>query len=284
MTRKRVGSNQYRTQWVAEARSQESDLLTQAQACTATSMMSAESGRWTVDVHQGPSGLRLQWISSDGTAAPAPIEAEHLDALVDEIQQREYQYSGDEPDHDMWYAAMKAACAMPGISTQTLESVGHSLYHEWRRAVATSPHTPPDLLVELCGNGNDPATDVLRNPNCPLGLVVLSAQSSRSGLQEAAVSNPKCPLDVIDEIIDSPRTFVSTRITIANLDRCTPDMLQRLSRDPVAAVRQGVARHPKCPTKVLLQLLSDTDDGVRTTALANPQCPPEYQALGKLAH
>ncbi|MFI7235607.1 hypothetical protein [Streptomyces cyaneofuscatus] len=56
----------------------------------------------------------------------------------------------------------------------------------------------------------------------------------------------------------------------------TPELVERLSRDPEAGVRRAAACDPRVPVPRLLELLADP--GTEMAAAANPALPPAEMA------
>jgi hypothetical protein len=288
MARRGVGSNQYKTRASAtpDLAISPVDLVAVArQETTPEPLAGAYADPWTAEVRQTSKGLVLtlesDWPEWEPAGIQPPIVAADPDQLVEEIQRLEYEEARTEPDHARWLAAMSAAVAVPGISNATLERLGHSAYHEWTKAAASSPYATPELLIDLCGNSHSAVT-AIQNPNCPPELVVMSVKSNNSSVQQAAVRNPKCPVDVLEEAIDARTTFLTSRWDIAQRADCTPKMFDRLANDTMPMVRRKVASNPACPPGVLEHLLQDEDPKVRSAAAENPNCPEEYRHLARV--
>jgi len=284
MARKQRGSNQYRSRYTADNFESNVCLMLTAGQELPPSLVHSSSGEWKATVYKDEQKCVLVWQSYTGKKKPPdPVIAPDPDALIEAIQEREYNSTDAEPDHALWLSAMKAATTVEGVSSQALEQLGKSLYTVWNQAVASSPYTSSQLLVDLCGHPDpDTAAAALENSHCPDKMLAIALQSNHSSLQAGAARNPHCPHNAIIQALDSRRTFSSTLCVISQRSDTTPEILERLSKNPSCMVRQGVARNPNCPSEILVHLLQDEDHGVRLAVLNNPSLPKDYGALGAL--
>ena len=170
-----------------------------------------------------------------------------------------------------------------------------------RVAVAANPNTDTAALVWLA---RDAASGVRRmtaaNPNChPLAairltgdedLVVRSVAAEREGWSGdevaelargsdwrsllAAAGHARCPVDVLDRLVDEDAACpTSVRVAAAANPNCRPDTLAGLVEDVNAEVRAAAARNPSCGQRWLRRLWRDRPRRLQAEVATNPTLP-----------
>lgn len=165
-----------------------------------------------------------------------------------------------------------------GIADQeVLRRAATSTHPLLRRAVALSPHLPPDLL-SLLAEGTDFEVHRLLaicHPDTPVE-VLMSVYAKLGGTFSAwmATSHPNFPHEGLAHYADHPNPIY--RHLVVRDPAATPDLIERLSHDPDIWTRQSAARDPRLPLPRLIEALTEPE--LAYSAGANPALPPDEMA------
>ncbi|WP_190132536.1 hypothetical protein [Streptomyces mashuensis] len=140
-----------------------------------------------------------------------------------------------------------------------------------RTAVAGNAGTPDRLRTRLA---TDPAATVRtalakawRTPPAAVHRALLTDDDPTVRAAACSDDHPVPPADLHAALLDDPRTrrYVAPRAAL------TPELAERLARDPDQEVRAELARNPGLPGAALDLLVADHDFGVRYTLLVSPR-------------
>lgn len=175
---------------------------------------------------------------------------------------------------------------------------------EVRRAVATSPHTPDDVLRILSGDAV-PSVAVVATARISTNTTELQALARQqdSTVLEALARNPHtpdelraelaiailetAPTDLLQEIAKAETTprdvqrrmavnsNKAVRRALSSSSFVDPVALDMLSNDADLEIRKNVAANARLSLPSLARLSSDPDTAVRASVAANPSTPAE---------
>ena len=158
-----------------------------------------------------------------------------------------------------------------------------------RRAAASHPRTPPEILASLIHDDPAIAQAALRNPNCPRDALDSAARGDDPAERSAALRNPNCRASTLVEAASSHER--SARIAVIRNPNCPPEALEVMgiagsAADPLCSpatltqlaladhsTRRQVAGHHRSPVQALEHLASDPWPDVREAVARSPQCP-----------
>ncbi|MFD3752832.1 hypothetical protein ACFWVT_21880 [Streptomyces cyaneofuscatus] len=152
--------------------------------------------------------------------------------------------------------------------------------HTWlRRTAAICPELPQDC-VELLARDADFAVRLLLaegHPEAPAELLLDLYLHGTHRAVGSLISRPRFPAaGLARRFADAPDP--RARALALRDPAATPELVERLSRDPDAGVRRTAAYDPRVPVPRLLELLADPATAM--AAAANPVLPPaEMYAL-----
>ncbi|MFF4954944.1 hypothetical protein [Streptomyces chattanoogensis] len=145
--------------------------------------------------------------------------------------------------------------------------------HTWlRRSAAVCPQLPDDC-VEWLADDKDFAVRLLlaeHHPQAPAELLLdlyLHGTHRAVGMLTTKPQFPAAGLAARFADAADPRA----RALAVRDPSATPELVERLSRDPQAGVRKAAARDARLPVQRLIELLDDPDVG--SAAAANPALP-----------
>lgn len=104
---------------------------------------------------------------------------------------------------------------------------------------------------------------VAKNHNLATRLANRLANSLNTEVREILASNLRCPLSVLNTLVDDN---VRVRQALASNPNVSQKILETLSQDDNVDVRINVAKHERTPEKVLTKLFSDSQEDVRMFA------------------
>lgn len=215
----------------------------------------------------------------------------------------------------------------PNAPAELLHTLAHSPDRSLHQSIVQNPNCPRELLVWL---GSRCAEGFFRNPALPLLLLEdpnyfsyhsyetlcaypeapsyylrIAAGCPRVEPRRAVAANPKCPLDVLVEMLsdedDVVRTIAAKRLVqqgdLASLasskhadvrqrlcmePACPGALLETLAEDPSVEVRRAAAEHPNATLRALESLSSGKDDATRRAVAEHPNASAEIlQRLSK---
>ena len=145
--------------------------------------------------------------------------------------------------------------------------------------VAENPNTPPDILKEILGRGNDDEVSrwAANNPSCPPEILVeVLRRGNNDSVSRWAVRNPNCPPEMLAEVLGRGNDDWVSRWAVRN-PNCPPEMLAEILRRGIDdGVSWSAAENQNCPPEMLAEVLRrGNDDYVSRHAAENPNCPPE---------
>ena len=133
-------------------------------------------------------------------------------------------------------AVMRLVARHQNVDAKTLALLANSPDDYVLGDVAGNPATPPEILPRIFAKGGYLIDwGIARNPNCPPGI-----------LHELAL-----------------RDSEYTRAAVAQNKATRLDDLERLVKDPVWHVRDGVSMNPNCPLSLKESLRNDPDERIR---------------------
>ncbi|MEU6882737.1 Mucin-2 [Streptomyces sp. NPDC046712] len=147
-----------------------------------------------------------------------------------------------------------------------------------RRAAAKSPHLPPDLL-RLLAEDDDRLVHThlaLHHPDTPVE-VLMNVYTWLGGTFSAwmTTTHPRFPREgLAARYADHPEGIY--RLLAVRDPAATPELIERLSRDPEVKVRQEATGDPRLPLARLREALGHAD--VAYAAAANPALPEDEMA------
>lgn len=145
--------------------------------------------------------------------------------------------------------------------------------HTWlRRSAAVCPRLPDDC-VELLAGDQDFAVRLLlaeRHPKAPAELLLDLYVHGTHRAVGMLTAKPRFPSAGLAERFADAADPHARRLALRDPD-ATPEVVERLSRDAEAHVREAAALDPRLPERRLVELLDDPDVGA--AAAANPALP-----------
>ncbi|WP_328491686.1 hypothetical protein OHS59_02295 [Streptomyces sp. NBC_00414] len=162
-----------------------------------------------------------------------------------------------------------------GIADQgVLRRAATSAHPLLRRAVARSPHLPPDLLRILSAD-----TDAVVRTHLAVHHpdtseeVLLSVYARLGGTFSAwmATGHPRFPREGLAARYADHAEGIHRQLAVRD-PHAGPELIERLSHDPDVRTRQAAARDPRLPLPRLLAALTQPE--LASNAGANPALPP----------
>ncbi|MFD3613499.1 hypothetical protein ACFWXA_36765 [Streptomyces atroolivaceus] len=145
--------------------------------------------------------------------------------------------------------------------------------HTWLRRSAAMCAELPDDCVDLLAGDPDFGVRLLLAENHPSAPAELLLDLYLHGLHRAVAmltSKPQFPTHGL-AVRFADAAAPEARTLIVRDPGATPEIVERLSRDPEARVRKAAARDPRLPVPRLVELLDDPDVGA--AAASNPALP-----------
>ncbi|MET9376499.1 PE-PGRS family protein [Streptomyces sp. NPDC002992] len=131
---------------------------------------------------------------------------------------------------------------------------------------------PPDMLLEIWhwwdGSFSFPGRP-RTHPNFPRAGLLRHATDPNPRLRRLALGDPECTSELVEEL--SRDEAAEVRQDVVGDPRLAPSTAVRLLDDPDSSVRARAARHPALPRDVLLRLLRDPKTA--SDAATNPALP-----------
>ncbi|MFI2780835.1 hypothetical protein [Streptomyces sp. ALB3] len=156
--------------------------------------------------------------------------------------------------------------------TETLRRCATSA-HTWLRRSAAMCRELPDDCVDLLAGDADFGVRLLlaeNHPDAPAELLLDLYLHGEHRAVAMLASKPQFPVDgLAGRFADAAAP--EARALVMRDPGATPDVIERLSRDPAARVRETAACDPRLPVPRLLELLDDPDVGA--AAASNPALP-----------
>ncbi|MFJ4867211.1 Mucin-2 [Streptomyces sp. NPDC088757] len=161
---------------------------------------------------------------------------------------------------------------------EVLRRAATSAHPLLRRAAARSPHLPPDLL-RLLARVEDPMLEVLlgiHHPDAP-EEVLMRVYARLGGTFSAwmAETHPRFPREGLAARYADHPDGTYRRLAVRD-PAATPELIERLSRDPVVRTRQAAAGDPRLPLHRLREALHEPE--LAFSAGANPALPEAEMA------
>lgn len=100
-----------------------------------------------------------------------------------------------------------------------------------------------------------------------------------SGAHSSAPNSNSTPQASSESLNSKEFDIYHVRRVVAGNPNTPKQVLERLSSDPLSAIRQRVAENPKTPTEILLKLARDEHTDVRLAVAENGNTPPEVLAM-----
>ena len=113
--------------------------------------------------------------------------------------------------------------------------------------------------------------EAVSNPNCPVSMLETLAQDKDPDVRSSVARNPNCPVPVLEKLAQDKDTNVRWNLT--RNPNCPVPVLEMLAQDKDGVIRYRLAIHPNCPVPVLEKLAQDKDPNVRSSVASNPNCP-----------
>ena len=180
------------------------------------------------------------------------------------------------------------AAAHPAAAAAALARLAADDDTTVRARAAINQRSSPAILGALAAQTDEHvlAVHALSNPRCDRGALyrvgrvlarnvkgrLLSTNTDHTMLA-AALAHPCADARLLDDLAGPGAYHEDLRLAVANNAQAGPGLLQRLSRDPAAAVRAAVADAPGCDDETRRRLASDRDDVVRRHVAAHPATP-----------
>ncbi|MFF2852864.1 Mucin-2 [Streptomyces sp. NPDC058001] len=212
---------------------------------------------------------RLAVDPDDGVRIAVSLRAELSEARRAAIDFTVDPYARGDVD---WVAA--------GIADKdVLHRAATSAHPLLRRAAARSPHLPPGLLRLLAED-----TDVLvrthlavYHPDTP-EEVLMSVYARLGGTFSAwmASGHPRFPREGLAARFADHPDGIYRQLAVRD-PAADPELIERLSHDPVVWTRQAAARDPRLPLPRLLEALTVPE--LASSAGGNPALPPGEMAV-----
>ncbi|MFE3828123.1 translation initiation factor 2 [Streptomyces sp. NPDC059092] len=143
-----------------------------------------------------------------------------------------------------------------------------------RRRAAVDPALPPELVRRLAGD-EDLGVRVLlaqNHPGAPPELLLRCYREYRGPHRELLAEHPRFPVAGLAERFAAAGEPELRGLAVLD-PALSPALADRLSRDPVPAIRAGAARHPRLPAGRLRELLDGEEEETVRGAAANPALP-----------
>lgn len=166
--------------------------------------------------------------------------------------------------------------------------------------VASSPRTPPEVLVRLAGSADAQVRIVIaHNRSTPPAVLAHFARTEDEAgatllaLRRAVARNPSAPIPTLEHLAEDPALLphaaanpslpsylvpilaehadAAVRAAVATRPHLPPRVVRRLAADPAPEVRRALARHATDPA--LLQRLAEQDAGIQRPLADNPSAP-----------
>ncbi|MFE9596824.1 hypothetical protein ACFYOP_33100 [Streptomyces sp. NPDC006294] len=161
---------------------------------------------------------------------------------------------------------------------EVLRRAAASAHPLLRRAAARSPHLPPDLL-RLLARVEDPVVENrlgIHHPDTP-EEVLMRVYARLGGTFSAwmAETHPRFPRKGLAAHYADHPDGNYRRLAVRD-PAATPELIERLSHDPVVWTRQAAARDPRLPLHRLREALHVPE--LASSAGANPALPEDEMA------
>ncbi|MFC9589395.1 hypothetical protein ACFTUC_06310 [Streptomyces sp. NPDC056944] len=162
---------------------------------------------------------------------------------------------------------------------EVLRRAATSAHPLLRRAAAQSPHLPPDLL-RLLARVEDPVMENLlgiHHPDTPQEVLMrVFARLGGTFSAWMAQTHPRFPREgLAARYVDHPDGHYR-RLAVRD-PAATPELIERLSHDPVVWTRQAAAGDPRLPLHRLREALHTPE--LASSAGANPGLPEDEMAI-----
>jgi len=176
----------------------------------------------------------------------------------------------------------------PDSTPETLSAVYNNerTPKDTRLIVLQHPHVSNRLLLSIYTADKDPLASpellaVLSSPNCPVEWLREHATDAGSGLKAAVASNPMCPSDILEKLLEqNDYGFHNTVLTaILSNPACPITALEKYSASNDPDLRVAVATNPRLPADLFSSMALDDDRGVCQALSANPACPPTIRSV-----
>ena len=131
-------------------------------------------------------------------------------------------------------------------------------------AFLENPACPPELLEKYATAHQYFKTQIARNPNVPVDLLLRLSKDADPIVRYYAAASARLPPEELSRLAADVDPMV--REIIAWKDKLPDEDFQRLVNDSAARVRATVALQPRLADADLLRLTTDVDASVRTNA------------------
>ncbi len=84
---------------------------------------------------------------------------------------------------------------------EILKILSQDIFKPVRNGVARNENCTEELLQEIVNNTDATLMAVLKNPNCPVGLLVENSKSNNFNALDAVSQHPKTPVEVLQEYL-----------------------------------------------------------------------------------
>lgn len=82
-----------------------------------------------------------------------------------------------------------------------LRILSQDIFKPVRNAVARNENCTEELLQEIVNNTDNILLAVLKNPNCPVGLLVENSKKDNFNILDAVAQHPKTPAEILQEYL-----------------------------------------------------------------------------------
>ncbi len=154
----------------------------------------------------------------------------------------------------------------------------YDLRNTIQKSIAKNPSTPTELLTDIFNAslgrvmGHSVQTQLAKNPNLPLEIIEVLASSDSSMVRGVISANPATPASLVEKLAEDEDVFVKMYVFRGNFNKLSPSAIKRLSEDEDLNVRASVAYHSKDP-ELLEKLSNDPMPFVRQKVAINKVTP-----------
>lgn len=129
-----------------------------------------------------------------------------------------------------------------------------------RQLLASNPNCPEDLLYKLSDDFcADVRCAVASNLRCPSECFKKLSSDISPIVLYAIAKNPNCPRFVFDNWLENPNIDSELKYYIVSNVNCPADILEKLSYDSSALIKELIIAHSNCPSNVLSRFITDDD-------------------------
>lgn len=164
-----------------------------------------------------------------------------------------------------------AVAANPSLPQEAVDLVLADPVLAVQRGLAGNPMTPTEKLREWVGYWNKTDIAIASNPSCPADVMDRIIEIGHTDACVRLVCNPSTPIHLLDRM--GSLGDIQLRTTIAENERTPLPTILRLLRDEASEVRHAALGHWLCPVQFLVEAAETKDFYIWDAVARNPRTP-----------